>query len=78
NKSVIRCSEDVAAELKIPSNSDVFMLKRIRYVDNQPVSIEESYVPVALIKEVDDIGLSLYDYFRSQNIFPQRTKSKVS
>ncbi|MCW8114247.1 GntR family transcriptional regulator [Yersinia intermedia] len=78
NKSVVKCSEDVAIQLKLPTNSSVFMLKRIRYVDNQPVSIEESYVPVALIHNVDDIGLSLYDYFRSQNIFPQRTKSKVS
>ena len=78
NKSVVKCSEDVASQLKVPVNSDVFMLKRIRYVDNQPVSIEESYVPVALIKDVDDIGLSLYDYFRSQNIIPQHTKSKVS
>lgn len=78
NKSVVKCSEEVAAQLKIPTDSDVFMLKRIRYVDSQPVSMEESYVPVALINDVDDIGLSLYDYFGSQNIFPHRTKSKVS
>ena len=26
----------------------------------------------------DAIGISLYDYFRSQNIFPQRTRSRVS
>ncbi|HGN1704558.1 TPA: GntR family transcriptional regulator [Providencia rettgeri] len=78
NKSIVPCSQEVAESLSLPVNSDVFMLKRIRYVDEQPVSIEESYVPIGLINDVDDIGLSLYDYFRSQNIFPVRTKSKVS
>ncbi|MBK5143052.1 GntR family transcriptional regulator [Budviciaceae bacterium BWR-B9] len=78
NKSIVDCPDEVAEQLKIPANSPVFMLKRIRYVDDDPVSIEESYVPVELIKNADDIGMSLYDYFRSQNIIPQRTKSKVS
>jgi DNA-binding GntR family transcriptional regulator len=32
------------------------------------VSIEESWVPVGLIPDPDAIGISLYDYFRSQNI----------
>ena len=78
NKSIVPCSQEVAESLALPINSDVFMLKRIRYVDEQPVSIEESYVPIGLIGDVDDISLSLYDYFRSQNIYPTRTKSKVS
>ncbi|AKJ43132.1 GntR family transcriptional regulator [Pragia fontium] len=78
NKSIVSCSEEVAKLLDIAPGSDVFMLKRIRYVDQDPVSIEESYVPVDLIDNVDDIGLSLYDYFRSRHIIPQHTKSKVS
>ncbi|MDI5166137.1 UTRA domain-containing protein, partial [Salmonella enterica subsp. enterica serovar Montevideo] len=42
--------------------SDVFLLKRIRYVDEDAVSIEESWVPAHLIHDVDAIGISLYDY----------------
>jgi DNA-binding GntR family transcriptional regulator len=61
-----------------PPDSEVFLLKRIRYVDDDAVSIEESWVPVGLIPDPDAIGISLYDYFRSQNIFPQRTRSRVS
>ncbi len=78
NKSIGQCSQEVAEFLSLPVNTDVFVLKRIRYVDEQPVSIEESYIPIGLIGDVDDIGLSLYDYFRGQNIYPVRTKSKVS
>ena len=62
----------------LSAGSDVFLLKRIRYVDEDAVSIEESWVPAHLIHDVDAIGVSLYDYFRSQHIFPQRTRSRVS
>ncbi|MFB2903470.1 GntR family transcriptional regulator [Aeromonas jandaei] len=78
NKCVVKCTGEVAERLAIPEGSDVFLLKRIRYMDSDAVSIEESYVPVALIVDADDIGISLYDYFRSQNIIPHHTRSQVS
>lgn len=78
NKRVVKCPADVAEHLAIPAESEVFLLKRIRYVDEDAVSIEESYVPTGLIADPDEIGVSLYDYFRSQNIIPQRTRSRVS
>ena len=78
NKRVVKCPEEVASQLSLEPESEVFMLKRIRYVDDDAVSIEESRVPVGLIPDPDAIGISLYDYFRSQNIFPQRTRSRVS
>lgn len=78
NKRIVECPEEVATALSLTPRSEVFLLKRIRYVDEDAVSIEESYVPVPLIADADAIGISLYDYFRSQNIFPQRTRSRVS
>lgn len=78
NKTVIPCTDDVALRLNLTPGCDVFMLKRIRYADNEPISIEESYVPISLINDVDQIGMSLYDYFHSQHIYPKRTKSWVT
>lgn len=78
NKTLVSCSDEVASHLNLESGSDVFMLKRVRYADDDPVSVEESYVPVELIHDIDQIGLSLYDYFHSQHIFPHRTKSWVN
>lgn len=78
NKNSISCSDDVAARLNLKVGEEVFMLKRIRYADDEPVSIEESYVPIALIDDPDQIGLSLYDYFYSRHIYPHRTKSWVT
>ncbi|HEY2451280.1 MAG TPA: GntR family transcriptional regulator [Scandinavium sp.] len=78
NKRVVECPPDVAEQLALEPKSDVFLLKRIRYVDEEAVSIEESWVPSHLIADAEDIGISLYEYFRSQHIFPQRTRSRVS
>lgn len=78
NKRIVACPPDVAAELMLEPDSQVFLLKRIRYVDDEAVSIEHSWVPAHLIVDADAIGISLYDYFRSRRIFPQRTRSRVS
>lgn len=78
NKRIIECPPEVAEQLALPPRSEVFMLKRIRYVDDDAVSMESSWVPAHLIADPDAIGISLYDYFRSQHIFPQRTRSRVS
>lgn len=78
NKRIVPCPDDVAEQLAVAPRSEVFMLKRIRYVDEEAVSLEESWVPAHLIADVEAIEVSLYDYFRSQNIFPQRTRSRVS
>lgn len=45
NKRVVSCPDEVAQHLAIPAGSDVFLLKRIRYVDEDAVSIEESWCP---------------------------------
>ena len=61
NKRVVKCPEEVAQQLAVEAGSDVFLLKRIRYVDEEAVSIEDSWVPAHLIHDVDAIGISLYD-----------------
>ncbi len=77
-KDTIPCAASVAKMLNIAPGADVFILKRVRYIDEQAVSIEESYVPAELIHDPDEIQLSLYDYLRSRNITPSRTQSRVS
>ncbi|MDC5819097.1 GntR family transcriptional regulator [Vibrio europaeus] len=77
-KDIVPCSSEIAETLNINQGDEVFILKRVRYIDDQAVSIEESYVPAELIHNPDEIQLSLYDYFRSQDIMPSKTKSRVS
>ncbi len=77
-KETVTCSDEISQQLHIPKTQSVFLLKRIRFVDESPVSIEESYVPLNLISDPDNIQVSLYDYFNRNGIFPNRTKSRVS
>ena len=78
NKTIVPATEEMSRHLHLKPNSNVFMLKRIRYANEEAVSVEESYVPTSLIKNSDEIDLSLYDYFYQQQIVPSRTKSWVS
>ena len=77
-KDTIACSEEIAGQLNIAPQDEVFLLKRVRYIDEQAVSIEESYVPSHFIHDPEEIQLSLYDYFRSQDMAPTKTQSRVS
>ncbi|MDU7341342.1 GntR family transcriptional regulator [Enterobacter sp.] len=54
NKRVVKCPEEVANHLSISPDSEVFLLKRIRYVDDDAVSIEESWVPVGSHIKMDE------------------------
>ena len=78
NKSKIHCSAEIGEKLGLNKGSEVYLLKRIRYVDQQAVSVEESWVPARYIADADEIGISLYDYFRQQQILPVKSQSRVS
>ena len=78
NKSKIQCDAEIAEKLGLDKGSEVYLLKRIRYVDQQPVSVEESWVPARYITNADEIGISLYDYFHQQQILPVKSQSRVS
>lgn len=78
NKSKIACSAEIAEKLGLSTGSDVYLLKRIRYVDRQAVSVEESWVPARYIADAGKIGISLYDYFHRQQILPVKSQSRVS
>ncbi|ORM70206.1 GntR family transcriptional regulator [Pantoea rwandensis] len=78
NKSKIQCSAEIGEKLGLDKGSDVYLLKRIRYVDQQAVSVEESWVPAYFIADADEIGISLYDYFQKQQILPVKSQSRVS
>lgn len=78
NKSKIHCTAEIGEKLGLSKGSEVYLLKRIRYVDQQAVSVEESWVPARFISDADEIGISLYDYFHRQQIVPVKSQSRVS
>jgi len=68
----------IASKLAITENTPVYMLKRIHYIDTRPMSVAVSYVIMDAIRDVEEIGVSLYDYFGRNNIELGALQSRVS
>lgn len=68
----------LAAKLALAENTAVYKLKRIHFIDGKPMSLAVSYVVAEAIANVEDIGLSLYDYFRLNNVEMGSLRSQVS
>jgi hypothetical protein len=60
-----------------PAQSDVFLLKRIRYVDDDAVSIEESWVPAQLIRSTMRLAFRCMTIF-AVRIFSRSVRTRVS
>lgn len=63
-QKVIRCDAEIAGHLQIEVGEEVFMLRRLRLADDEPMGIQTAYVPLklapALIDE-DFTSASLYE-----------------
>lgn len=44
----------ISKKLKIDENSQVYIIKRARYVRNEPLSIHTSYIPISLCPEIQE------------------------
>jgi GntR family transcriptional regulator len=57
---------EIAQILKLPPEEQVYCLKRLRYVNGQPVAIVTSYLPARLFAGIENLDLekiSLYHLF---------------
>lgn len=68
----------LAEKLALAENALVYKLKRIHFIDQRPMSVAISYVVAEAIGNVEEIGVSLYDYFRLHNMELGSLRSQVS
>jgi len=64
DKSIMTAPVHVAEKLQIASEGQVFYLKRLRFVQDDPVLIAGSYIPITIcdgIEKEDFENISLYD-----------------
>ena len=58
----------------LPAGSNIILLKRVRYADNEPVIIETNYFPPSLSAILDDeMEGSLYTALERRQIYPTKT-----
>ena len=66
---------DVAHALRLPDGEKVCCLKRLRYVDGEPVAVVTSFLPAAMFPDIDqeDLeGQSLYHIY--EHVYRRRLK----
>jgi len=78
SRDTVLADTALANKLALAKGTTLYKLKRIHYIDQRPMSVAVSYVVQDAIGDVQDIGVSLYDYFRHNNIQLGALKSRVS
>lgn len=56
-KKIIRPPAQVAAKLKIKTTDDVYFLERVRYANDEPLSLNRSYIPLKLSEGLLDMDV---------------------
>jgi GntR family transcriptional regulator len=59
----VRATEDVARQLRLSVGTEVMQIKRVRIADDVPVSLDETYLPLALGRKVVENDLEVYPIF---------------
>ena len=72
-KGLIKAFNFLGSKLSLAKYEDVYVLQRIRYVNEEPFAVEYCYVPFKFFKDIDDHNFentSVYEYMKSKNHFP--------
>lgn len=68
NFSIVQVPEHAAKKLNITSDNFVYDIRRVRYVNDKPVVIEEMYMPIDLISGIKEKNIkeSIYEYLENE------------
>lgn len=76
-KEIIKANEKFADLLNINNNSKILYIKRIRYINDSPVILEHTYLPIKRFPKLDeyDFSNSLYDILEKKyNVTPKNSR----
>jgi GntR family transcriptional regulator len=71
---------DVSEMLGIPADAEVFLLERLRFVDEDPICLVSSYIPLNICPELfhaDFSDLSLYSFLKTCGITIHKAKRSI-
>jgi DNA-binding GntR family transcriptional regulator len=71
--------DEVAAELGLPTGTEVYVFERVRYAETEPLALMHNYVPVSLLRlsaaDLEEQGL--YNLFRRSGINLRMAKQSI-
>jgi len=62
-KATVEADEGVARQLRVPIGTEVMRIRRVRMADEEPVSLDETYLPIDLGRKVVENDLEVYPIF---------------
>jgi GntR family transcriptional regulator len=77
---VVPAPADVANMLGVPTDSEVFVLERLRFVDNEPICLVTSYIPLTICSDLIRTNFSdksLYNFLKSHDITIYKAKRSI-
>jgi len=80
-KKVITAGEKIADILNLKKSDQILYLKRIRYIDDTPVILEKTHLPLKLFPELDkfDFNQSLYMILKKEyNTYPNKSRGSFN
>lgn len=76
---IIPADEVIAEHLKIDEEDFVYLINRVRFVDEEAIVIEKTYMPLALFPSIkkSDAEKSIYDYIEDKMNFKIQSSHSV-
>jgi GntR family transcriptional regulator len=62
-KGTVPATEEVARQLRLPIGTEVMQIRRVRMADDVAISLDETYLPLGLGKQVVENDLEVYPIF---------------
>lgn len=62
-KSLRNAGHKYGKIFNIDSNDQIFYIKRVNYIDNEPYSLEEIYIPRYVVPELEEIDLTVFSIY---------------
>lgn len=69
HQNIIRANEKVANYLGIPLGTEVIDIQRLRYINDEPIQLVTTYIPLQVYPPLADVDLtnrSLYEYLEKE------------
>ncbi|PWC12918.1 GntR family transcriptional regulator [Brenneria corticis] len=67
----------IAEEMSLPKDTLVTHLRRVRLINEQPASLETTWIPLELLPEPERLEHSLYQYWAARNIYPDKKRYRL-
>ncbi|WP_409309208.1 GntR family transcriptional regulator [Pectobacterium sp. B1J-3] len=69
--------ESIATEMSLPKDTLVTRLRRVHLMNGDPVSFEIEWIPLTLLPEPEQLDHSLYQYWATRNIYPEKKRYRL-